>query len=618
MTIILYDTTLRDGAQREGISFSVADKLQITRRLDRLGILYVEGGWPGSNPKDMAFFERAAGLRLKQAVVTAFGSTRRAGVAVEDDANIQALVAARTPAVAVFGKSWDLHVHHVLNTTLEENLRMIADSVRYLKAQGREVIYDAEHFFDGYRANPAYALQTLAAAAEAGADVLVLCDTNGGSLPSTIAEVVAAVRRATTIPLGIHAHNDGEMAVANSLIAVKAGVVHVQGTINGYGERCGNANLCSIIPALKLKMGYDCVTDEQLRSLTETARYVSELANLKLYPHQPYVGHSAFAHKGGMHVNALVKCEESYQHIDPALVGNCQRVVVSELSGKSNIAYKAREFGLALEEDSEQARQVLRHIKELESQGFQFEGAEGSIELLIRRTHADYTRPFELLDFHVLVRNHHNGNMAAEATVKVRVGDQVIHTAADGNGPVNALDVAVRKALLPFYPRLSDVYLTDYKVRILDGKAGTAAQTRVLITSTNGQHTWSTVGCSPNILEASWQALADSLEYALLPGVAPADEEVFTPLAIPERSTSPEPATICLGNRCIEVPDLRSHKVVQQFLALLHLVDPVEERLQEGMTSLNERLYSFSPQGPELLRAVRDRARKKLRPVQPR
>jgi 2-isopropylmalate synthase len=516
MTVVLYDTTLRDGAQREGVSFSVEDKLKIARRLDRLGIAYVEGGWPGSNPKDMAFFERVPGLRLEQAIVTAFGSTRRAGVAVQEDTNVQALVAAKTPAVAVFGKSWDLHVHRVLHTTLEENLRMVADSVRFFKALGREVIYDAEHFFDGYRADPAYALRTLAAAAEAGADVLVLCDTNGGALPTRVAAVVAEVRRATTTPLGIHTHNDSEMAVANSLMAVEAGVVHVQGTINGYGERCGNANLCSIIPALKLKMGYNCVSDEQLRTLTETARYVSELANLSLFPHQPYVGRSAFAHKGGMHVNALIKCEESYQHAEPGLVGNHTRVVISELAGKSNVAYKAQEFGLELAGSAEQNQQVLQRIKELESQGFQFEGAEGSVELLMRRARADYVPPFELLDFHVLIRNSHNGNMAAEATVKVRVGDQVMHTAADGNGPVNALDAAVRKALLPLYPCLADVHLTDYKVRILDGGAGTAAQTRVLIDSADGHRAWSTVGSSTNIIEASWQALADSLEYALL------------------------------------------------------------------------------------------------------
>jgi 2-isopropylmalate synthase len=518
LELVLYDTTLRDGAQREGISFSLDDKLKIARRLDQLGIHYIEGGWPGSNPKDMAFFDHAPDLNLEQAVLVAFGSTRRAGVATGEDANIRAMADANTPAVAVVGKSWDLHVYRVLNTTLEENLRLIADSVRYFKALGREVIYDAEHFFDGYAADPAYAMQTLAAATEAGADVLVLCDTNGGCLPSTVARVVKDVQKATTTPLGIHAHNDGEMAVANSLAAVEAGAVHVQGTINGYGERCGNANLCSLIPAFKLKMGINCVSDEQLRSVTETARYISELANLSLYPHQPYVGYSAFAHKGGIHVNALVKCEESYQHIDPELVGNRKRVVVSELSGRSNIAYKAEEFGLDLSGGSEQSVKVLQRIKELESQGFQFEGAEGSVELLIRRTRTDYTPPFELLDFHVLVQDSDNGTMAAEATVKVRVDDQIMHTAADGNGPVNALDAAVRKALVPFFPGLADVRLVDYKVRILDGGAGTAAQTRVLIDSTDGQRAWSTVGSSTNIIEASWQALADSLEYALLNG----------------------------------------------------------------------------------------------------
>lgn len=518
MQITLYDTTLRDGAQREGISFSLDDKLKIARRLDRLGVSYIEGGWPGSNPKDMAFFQEAPGLSLDRAVIVAFGSTRRAGAAAEEDANIRALVAANTAAVAIVGKSWDLHVREVLNTTPDENLRIIASSVRHLKALGREVIYDAEHFFDGYAANPAYAMRTLAAATEAGADVLVLCDTNGGGLPSAIAAAVAEVRRATTVPLGVHAHNDGEMAVANSVAAVEAGAVHVQGTINGYGERCGNANLCSLIPTLKLKMGHDCVSDEQLRSLTETAAYVSELANVRLYPQQPYVGRSAFAHKGGIHVNALLKCEESYQHVDPSLVGNRKRVVVSELSGKSNIAYKANEFGLDLSGGSERNHQILQNIKELESRGFQFEGAEGSVELLIRRAGPDYEAPFRLIDFHVLVRESDKGTMSSQATVKVQVGDQVMHTAADGNGPVNALDAAVRKALVPFYPGLADVRLTDYKVRILDGGAGTAAQTRVLIDSSNGQRAWSTVGSSTNIIEASWQALADSLEYALLNG----------------------------------------------------------------------------------------------------
>ncbi len=358
MDIVLYDTTLRDGAQREGISFSLDDKLKIATRLEQLGIDYIEGGWPGSNPKDIAFFEHCSELGLERAVIVAFGSTRRAGMKVENDANIQALVAAETPAVAIVGKSWDLHVHRVLNTTLEENLLIIADSVRYMKAKGRRVIYDAEHFFDGYRADPDYAMKTLLAAAEAGAEVLVLCDTNGGVLPSTVANVTASVLEQIDLPLGIHAHNDSEVAVANTLVAVEQGVVHVQGTINGYGERCGNANLCSVIPALKLKMGINCVSDEQLQGLSETARYVSELANLSLYPAQPYVGHSAFAHKGGIHVNALVKCEDSYQHMDPELVGNHMRVVVSELSGKSNIVYKAQELGLD-ELDSSRGPQTL-------------------------------------------------------------------------------------------------------------------------------------------------------------------------------------------------------------------------------------------------------------------
>lgn len=516
--IALYDTTLRDGAQREGLSLSLDDKLKITRLLDRLGVTYIEGGWPGSNPKDATFFERVSELRLNHAVVTAFGATRRAGAAVEEDANIAALVAAHTKAVAVFGKSWLLHVDKVLNTTPEENLHMISDSVEYLKAMGKEVIYDAEHFFDGYHADPGYARETLAAAAEGGADVLVLCDTNGGTLPSAVSAVVSKIRKSLATPLGIHAHNDSETAVANTLAAVEQGVVHVQGTINGYGERCGNANLCSIIPALRLKMGQACGSNVQLENLTQVAHTVSELANFSLDPYLPYVGRSAFAHKGGMHVNALVKCKQSYQHIDPALVGNRSRVVVSELSGKSNIDYKARELGLKFGDDNTESRRALSRIKELENQGFQFEGAEGSVELLIRRPQSDYKKPFQLLDFHVLVREGQNGGMAAEAAVKVSVGTRILHTAADGNGPVNALDTAIRKALLPSYPQLASIHLTDYKVRILDSDAGTAARTRVLLTSSDGHRTWSTVGSSTNIIEASWIALTDALEYGLWKG----------------------------------------------------------------------------------------------------
>jgi len=516
VSIVLYDTTLRDGAQREGLCFSVEDKVKIAGLLDRLGIAYIEGGWPGSNPKDVAFFERVSQLRLNHAVVSAFGATRRAGVAVEEDPNMHALLTANTKAVAVFGKSWLLHVERVLNTTAEENLRMISDSVRYLKAMGKEVIYDAEHFFDGHRNDPGYALETLAAATDAGADVVVLCDTNGGSLPTTVAAATERARQVVSAPLGIHAHNDGDLAVANTLAAVEEGALHVQGSINGYGERCGNANLCSIIPALALKTDYDCVSDEQLSGLTEVAHTVSELANLRLDPHLPYVGASAFAHKGGTHVNALIKCENSYQHIDPKQVGNRNRVVVSELSGKSNIVYKAKELGLELENGSSETRHILSSIKDLESRGFQFEGAEGSVELLIRRAQSGYEPPFDLLDFHVLVRGGADGGMAAEAAVKVRVGTQIIHTAADGSGPVNALDAATRKALLPVYPCLDVVHLTDYKVRILDSESGTAAQTRVLLTCADGHRSWSTVGCSKNIIEASWIALADALEYGLL------------------------------------------------------------------------------------------------------
>ncbi len=513
--IQLYDCTLRDGAQREGLSLTLDDKLRIARMLDRLGIDYVEGGWPGSNPKDIAFFERIDSLGLEHATVTAFGSTRRADVAVDEDPQIRALLASETRAVAIFGKSWDLHVTHVLNTSRQENLRMIADSVAHVRSHGREVFYDAEHFFDGYRADPDYALQTLYAAADAGASVLVLCDTNGGTMPGELQRILDEVARKVDLPLGIHCHNDSGMAVANTVLAVQAGATHVQGTINGYGERCGNADLCTIIPNLQLKLGIDCLPEKKLRSLMDVSHYVSNRANLTPDPHQPYVGQSAFAHKGGMHVNAVLKCERSFQHIDPSLVGNQKRVVVSELSGRSNILYKVQEYGLDIEVDKEQARNLVAYIKELEHRGFQFEGAEASVALLIQRSQTGYVPPFKLIDFHILVRDKENGIMASEAMVKIEVGGQVQITAAEGNGPVNALDQAVRKALLPAYPQLEPVHLTDYKVRILDGDAGTAALTRVLADSSDGRETWSTVGSSPNIIEASWQALADSLEYAL-------------------------------------------------------------------------------------------------------
>ena len=512
----LYDTTLRDGAQREGISFSLADKLKIARKLDELGVDYIEGGWPGSNPKDVEFFERVPHLGLRQATVTAFSMTCRVGMAPAQDPNMQQLLAADTEVVTIVGKSWDLHVREVLRTSLEENLRLITDTCAFFHSHGRRVFYDAEHFFDGFEADPSYALKTLQAAARGGAERIILCDTNGGALPSEIAQAMDRVRQVVDVPLGIHAHNDGNLAVANTLIGVEHGAVQVQGTINGYGERCGNADLCSVIPNLQLKMGFDCLSSEQLTRLTEVSRYVAEIANLSHDPHQPYVGASAFTHKGGMHADAIAKCEESYQHIDPALVGNRRRIVVSELSGKANVLAKAREFGIDLEGDPQRARAILTRIKELESQGFQFEGAEGSLELLMRRAQSGYRPPFELLDFTVLVESRWGRGLVSEAMVKLRIGDEVVHTAAEGNGPVNALDKAVRKALLPIYPQLKNAHLTDYKVRILDEKEGTAAQVRVLIDSADDGHTWSTVGSSTNIIHASWQALVDSLEYAIL------------------------------------------------------------------------------------------------------
>jgi 2-isopropylmalate synthase len=522
-SVQLYDTTLRDGAQREGVSFSVVDKLNIARKLDGLGIHFIEGGWPGSNPKDIEFFTKARRLTLSHAKLVAFGSTRRPGASAETDANLQALANAGVEVVTIVGKSSELQVTRVLETTLEENLSMIADSIGYLKAKRLTVFFDAEHFFDGFKANPSYALRVLEAAAEAGASCLVLCDTNGGSLPNEITTAVETARKLTKVPLGIHAHNDGELAVANTLAAVNAGVIQVQGTINGYGERCGNANLCSIIPDLKLKMGIDCVTDEQLAKLTEVSRYVSEAANLSPDTSLPYVGSSAFAHKAGIHVSALTKWTGSYQHIDPAQVGNRPKALVSELAGRRSILYKAKERGLDLPPKGEEAQKLLEQVKLLESRGFQYENAEASFELLVRRANPDYKPPFELVDFMVVVERQRRPptlerleEMLSEAMVKVKVGDKVIHTVAEGNGPVNALDGALRKALLQFYPSLIQVKLIDYKVRILEESVGTESQVRVLIESSDGVEQWRTVGSSTNIIEASWLALADSLEYWLL------------------------------------------------------------------------------------------------------
>ena len=511
--ILLYDTTLRDGTQREGLSLSVEDKLRIARELDVLGVHYIEGGWPGSNPKDAEFFARARKLDLKTARVTAFGSTRHARNRCEDDPNIRALVDAQTPVVALVGKTSVLHVEKVLETTREENLRMIAESVAYLKELGKEVVFDGEHFFDGYRLDPEYALATARAAAEAGADFVVLCDTNGGSLPEDVAEVVGAVRAAVEVPLGIHTHNDGGLAVANALAAVRAGCVQVQGTVNGYGERCGNMDLVPLIANLQLKLGYDCVAPEQLRRLTEVSHFVADLVNLNPDAHAPYVGRSAFAHKGGIHVAAVHKLARSYEHIDPALVGNETRVVVSELAGRRNVRMRAEAMGLELEGLD---RAVLMRIKELESKGFQFEAADGSFEMLVRRMAPEYVPPFALLDYHVMVAKQGESDARVQAMIKLRVGDEVMHTAAEGSGPVEAMDHAIRKALLPHFPELAQVHLVDYKVRIIDAHLGVAALPRVVIESAAGEERWSTVGCSTNIIEASWQALWDSLELPLL------------------------------------------------------------------------------------------------------
>ena len=513
--VSIYDTTLRDGTQREGISLSVADKIRITKLLDELGVAYIEGGWPGSNPKDAAYFDQVLSLDLKNAKIAAFGSTRRKLIKPEDDANIQALVDAHTPVVTVVGKTSMLHVTDVLQTTAEENLNMIRDSLAYLKSLGKEVIYDAEHFFDGAKLDMEYGFDTLAAAAEGGADVIVLCDTNGGSMPWEIADFVhQAIELFPEMQFGIHTHNDGEVAVANSLAAVKAGAIHVQGTINGYGERCGNANLCSIIPDLQIKMGIQCLPEHgNLKTLTRLSRVVAEIANLAPDSHLAYVGKSAFAHKGGIHVAAMRRNADSYQHIDPQLVGNDMRVLVSDLSGRGNLLSKAEELGLDVSKD--EAVQVLNDIKELENEGFVFEGAEASVAVRLNRAKPEYQPLFKLIDFTVIVEDRLGRGPLSEAMVKLDIEGDVVHTAAEGNGPVNALDLALRKALIPKYPALRDIQLVDYKVRILDSKNATGAMTRVLIDSYNGSERWSTVGAGTDIIRASWLALVDSVEYGL-------------------------------------------------------------------------------------------------------
>lgn len=512
--ISVFDTTLRDGTQGEGISLSADDKLKIAQKLDTLGVHYIEGGNPGSNSKDIEFFQRVKALKLN-AKLTAFGSTRRKNSMAEQDSNLLRIVESGVPAATLVGKSWDFHVHTALQTTLEENLSMIYDSFAFLKRNHVEAIFDAEHFFDGYKNNPEYALSVLRKAQDAGADWIVLCDTNGGTLPTEIHDIVSRVRADLTAPLGIHTHNDCELAVANTLAAVQAGARQIQGTINGYGERCGNANLCSIIPNLQIKMDYRCIADEQLESLTTTARYISEIANVHMPVGQPYVGNAAFAHKGGIHVSAIMKDSKTYEHIQPGLVGNKQRILVSELAGQSNIISKAQELGLDVNANNEKTKQIMERIKELEHQGYQFEGADASLELLLRDAFGELKELFKLESLKMLVEKN-NGSMNAEAIVKVNVEGQTVYTAAEGNGPVNALDNALRKALVQFYPSINNIHLADYKVRVIDEKDATAAKVRVLIESTDFKNTWNTVGVSSNVIEASWEALVDSIRYAMM------------------------------------------------------------------------------------------------------
>ncbi|NOZ01934.1 MAG: citramalate synthase [Deltaproteobacteria bacterium] len=511
----IYDTTLRDGTQREGLSLSREDKIRIAVRLDKLGVAFIEGGWPGSNPKDAEFFERARDIEWHTASITAFGSTCRVQAAVEDDANLRALADAGTPVCAIFGKSWRLHVTEVLKTTPDENLRLIQQSIAWLVEQGRRVIFDAEHFFDGYQDDPVFAMETLRAAERGGAEALVLCDTNGGTLPWLVEKIVKQVAADTSTRLGFHGHDDGGFAVANSLVAVRAGATHVQGTINGYGERCGNANLCSIIPDIELKMGLKCLPDSGLAQITEVSRFTAEVANLAHDDHMPYVGRSAFVHKGGIHVAAMRRNAESYSHVAPEVVGNESRVVVSELSGRGTVVHKAEELGVRVGPDMD-VGDVLAQIKINEAKGFSYEAAGASVALMVARRATGYTPPYELVDYMVNVERRRGRGTFAEATVKVEVGGRIAHTAAEGDGPVNALDRALRKALLPHYPELAEIKLVDYKVRILDGDKATQAMTRVLIDTSDQKRTWGTVGASANIIEASWRALTDAIEYGLM------------------------------------------------------------------------------------------------------
>jgi 2-isopropylmalate synthase len=511
--IQIYDTTLRDGSQGEGVNFSLQDKLRITRRLDDLGVDFIEGGYPLSNPKDFEYFQEARKLPLRHSKIAAFGMTRRKGVAPADDTCLRALLESEAPLITIVGKTWDLHVKEVLNTTLEENLRMIAESVAFCKAAGRQVIYDAEHFFDGFRHNSTYAVETLRAAQQAGASVIVLCDTNGGTLPDDIGAAVEKIKRELRVEIGIHCHNDCDVAVANTLTAVAKGATQVQGTINGIGERCGNVDLISVIANLALKRGYEVLRPESLAHLTEVSRYVYEIANMNFRSDQPFVGASAFAHKGGMHAHGIARNTASYEHIDPAAVGNERRILVSELSGQSTILAKTTKYDINT--NKALMAKILSQVQDLEHEGYEFEAAEASFDLLVKKAAGLYQPKFERLAYRVNIETEGKGSPLTEATVKVKVNDQIMHTVSEGDGPVNALDGALRKALQPYYPNLAEMQLVDYKVRVVNARAGTAARVRVVIESRDGDHVWGTVGVSENIIDASWLALVDGFEYKL-------------------------------------------------------------------------------------------------------
>ncbi len=513
--ILIYDTTLRDGTQGEQVNLSAEDKLRIAHKLDDFGIHYVEGGWPGSNPKDERFFQIARNESFHTIRLTAFGSTRKPRIRIEKDKNVKALLNTEVETITVFGKSWDLHALQILETSLDENLTMIEDTAAYLKRHGREVIYDAEHFFDGYKHNPTYAVETIRAAMNGGADMVVLCDTNGGTMPEEIQGIMKDVMPNMTSPVGIHVHDDCGLALSNSLIAVKSGAKMVQGTINGYGERCGNVDLISVIGNLQHKMGYKCVDPKSLRLLTELSRYVSEIANVPPLNQRPFVGKSAFAHKGGIHVSAIMKNPAAYEHMDPEQVGNRRRVLVSDLSGKSNIDYKSKEMGIDLKGNGYDSKKIVNEIKKLEDQGYQFDAAEGSLELLIKKVSGQFEEPFALESFRVTIEKNGIGPSISQATIKISVGKDHEITAAEGEGPVNALDNALRKALTKFFPQIEEMGLVDFKVRVIDASDATAAKVRVQIESRDASEIWSTIGVSENIIEASWQALVDSVQYKL-------------------------------------------------------------------------------------------------------